>query len=137
VEQFLKVDVRIDGMTDLQTYLDTMEFCKTALECPQPAQTRDILRKVHAWALDKWAPPPSIPCAVSEVRDPRPRNRPAFESGQEVDAALRRLLPDLICPCCRRPPPAKQVMDYLPEHLQRDERTIRTHIRRILKETQE
>jgi hypothetical protein len=64
----------------------------------------------------------------------RARNKRAYEAAQELHAAVRTIVTDLICPCCHRPPPAKQVKAKLPPHLQRDDRTINSHIRSVLKE---
>ncbi len=65
---------------------------------------------------------------------PRPRNRRAYEAAREVRAAVRNIVADLTCPHCSRPPSAKLVKARLPEHLQRDDRTINGHIRRVTKE---
>ena len=65
---------------------------------------------------------------------PKPRNRRAFAAGQEVHSAVRAILVDMLCPHCRRPPAAKEVLAKLPAHLRRDARTIRTHIRDLMTE---
>jgi hypothetical protein len=66
-----------------------------------------------------------------------PRNKVAYVAAQELHEAVRTIVAPLICPCCRRAPLAKEVRAQLPPHLVRDERTIRTHIRRILNERTE
>ena len=62
-------------------------------------------------------------------------NKPGFLAAQELHAAVRDILADLCCPRCRGRPPTKLVKARLPPHLRdRDDRTIREHVKRVLEE---
>jgi hypothetical protein len=65
---------------------------------------------------------------------PRPRNRRAFDAARELHAEIEAILRTLLCPHCHRAPAAKEVLARLPDHLKRDPRTVRTHIREVMDE---
>lgn len=60
------------------------------------------------------------------------RNKPGYFIGQELEAAIRKIVDELVCPCCSRPPTAKDVLAELPEHLKRSPQRVNTLIRKIM-----
>jgi len=84
----------------------------------------------RAGAPTSSAPPPERNDA------PHPRNRAKWQAGQELQGYLRDLIRLLSCPCCHRPrfKTANELLQYLPDEMRRDPRTIRQHVRAILEE---
>jgi hypothetical protein len=62
------------------------------------------------------------------------RNKPGYFAAKEVLGAVRTIVAELICPCCRRRPTAKEVLSRLPEPLKRTPRRIDEYIREVMKE---
>jgi hypothetical protein len=66
----------------------------------------------------------------------QPRNRKAFERARELRAAVELIVLENRC-SCGRPPTAKSILADLPPDMKRDPRTIRTHVRAVLKKIAE
>jgi hypothetical protein len=65
---------------------------------------------------------------------PRPRNKVAYAAAQELHAAVRAIVVELVCPHCHHAPAAKSVNKRLAPHLQRNDRTINNHVRQVMAE---
>jgi len=74
---------------------------------------------------------------TSSVLSVTARNMAKYLQGQAVRAAVRAIVADLVCPCCRNRPSAKAVLAKLPAEFKRDPRTINAHINGVLGEIAE